>query len=643
MIAGRAAVTLDKAVIRGIALDRVQLDADVAQGLARVTTLQAEGAAIRAEAAGQVAFAGNAQSDLKYPIAVPDLSAFEKLAERPLAGNAQLDGVLTGPAGSATATGTLAAHELVAGPVNALVANSKYTVQLPDFDMARMQADATTTATFVEVGDTRLDRVEAKIKYEKEQLDLDATIEEGKRSVRVAGLVVPHPEHREAHVRQLDLAVADTHWTLPAGREAVIQYGENTLTIRGFELVNGPARMRIEGSLTPAGPGGAPAAGIDFLVEAMRVEDINAILLSDRQITGRIDATGRLTGSLKAPEITAQLKVTDGRMQDIPYNSLIGNVSYATERLTLDVNLDAGTAGQLTAKGTMPVKLGEASTTGTPPYDLQVNSSAMQVGLLQPLIPAVTSLAGTAQVNVHVTGPADSPRIDGTVGITGAAFDVVETGVRYQQLNADLFLEGQGLTVRQLSVLDSHGRPATVQGALKLPGFRSTGEFELRITANEFLVLNNDMGEVAVDLNLQASGTTAAPKITGSIEIERGRLELGTLLDQFSTPGYKAAAAPAGEPETAAKVPEGPYGNSVHRAVGRPSRQRRRARTRAALGRRADRPRRSQHHARRDVDGHQAARRRAAGARARHRGPWELRFPGAPFRDRARQRRPVQR
>jgi hypothetical protein len=553
MIVGRANMTLDRAVIRGIALDRVQLTADVAEGLARIATLQAEGPTVAADITGQLAFAGNHQSDLTYTIDLQNLATFQPLIEQRLAGAAQLEGRVTGPARTPTATGTLSAHELAAGGVSTLVANSKYTVAFPEFDPARLRVDATTTATFIEVGDTRIDRVHAVTGYEGEQLDVDATVEQGPRSVRIAGLMIPHPDHREAHIRQLQLSIAKTTWALAPGAEAIVQYGENTLAVRNFELVNGPARVRVDGTL-------APGSGVDFAVEGLTVQDVNALLLSERQMTGRIDATGRLTGTLKAPEVSAQVRVTDGRMQDVPYNSLTGDVAYGAQRLTLDVALDAGPAGRLAAKGTMPLALGESSSP-LPPFDLRVDSSSIQVGLLQPLVPQVTKLSGTAQVDVRLTGAADAPRIDGTVGLAQTTFEVVETGVTYQQLSADLVLEGQGLTVRQLTVLDANGREARVAGSLSLPRFNPDGAFNLRLTTNEFLVLDNVLGEVAIDAELQATGTTAAPKITGTIEVERGRLEVDTLLDRLVAPGYRPTELP--EAKDAPQPTLGPYANST--------------------------------------------------------------------------------
>jgi len=553
MIAGRANIALDRAVVRGVTLTRVQLTADVAQGLARIASFQAEGPSLTADITGQLAFAGSRESDLTYAIDVRDLAAFQPLTEQRLAGTAQVEGRVTGPARTPAATGTLSAHELVAGGFSTLVANAKYTVALPELDPARLRVDATTAATFIEIGDTRIDRVQAVVEYEGEQLDIDATVEQGRRSVQVAGLVIPHPDHREAHVRQLQFAIANTTWALAPGGEAVVQYGENTLAVRNFELVNGPARLRVDGTL-------APGSGIDFVAEGLTVEDVNALLLSDRQMTGRIDATGRLTGTLKAPEVTVQLRVTDGRMQEVPYNSLTGNVAYAAQRLTVDVALDAGTNGQLAAKGTLPLALGE-KTGPLPPFDLRVDSSSIQVGLLQPLVPQVTKLAGTALVDVRVTGPADAPRIDGTVGIQQTTFEVVETAVTYQQLNADLLLEGQGLTVRQLTVLDGNGREARVEGGLSLPGLSPDGAFNLRLTANEFLVLDNEAGEVAIDAQLQATGTTAAPKVTGTIELERGRLEVDTLLDRLVAPGYRPSKVP--EIAEAPQPTIGPYANSA--------------------------------------------------------------------------------
>jgi translocation and assembly module TamB len=195
----------------------------------------------------------------------------------------------------------------------------------------------------------------------------------------------------------------------------------------------------------------------------------------------------------------------------------------------------------------MPLSFGEPSDAAAPPYDLTVTSSELNLGFFQPLTTEIANITGTSRMNIRVLGPAEQPELSGTVNIAGAAFEVVPTGVSYTQLNADLTVKGQQIVVERLTLQDTDGHVATVQGELNVPRLGPPSGFELRITADEVHVLENAYGEVALSADIQAMGDLETPLLSGTISVDRAVIEASDLLDRLSARGYQRAPVSEGD------------------------------------------------------------------------------------------------
>jgi autotransporter translocation and assembly factor TamB len=73
--------------------------------------------------------------------------------------------------------------------------------------------------------------------------------------------------------------------------------------------------------------------------------------------------------------------------------------------------------------------------------------------------------------------------------------------------------------------------------------------FDLYVSADDFHVLKNAMGELSLDADLHAMGDLNRPLLVGTIKVERGRLEVDDLLERFGAGGY--TAVPQERPATA--------------------------------------------------------------------------------------------
>src|SRR6185295_1766372 len=73
--------------------------------------------------------------------------------------------------------------------------------------------------------------------------------------------------------------------------------------------------------------------------------------------------------------------------------------------------------------------------------DFHIDSTPIDVGLVQGFIPQLTKVTGTVQARIDVTGSAADPRPSGVVSVDKAAFTVATTGVAYTNLQGKIELQ----------------------------------------------------------------------------------------------------------------------------------------------------------------------------------------------------------
>ena len=128
--------TLTKSTIAGVAIDSGQVTGSFANDTADIKELVLTGPDLKASVAGTFALGDTGESKFAYDIAVTNLEPLAKRFDQPLAGSAHIVGEASGPAANLTLVGKLGANRLrYSTTVEALTANSTYTVQLPNFDI----------------------------------------------------------------------------------------------------------------------------------------------------------------------------------------------------------------------------------------------------------------------------------------------------------------------------------------------------------------------------------------------------------------------------------------------------------------------------------------------------------------------------
>jgi translocation and assembly module TamB len=560
-VEGDGRVVLLRSTIESVTIDSATIDGRLADGVATIRTIDVRGSDTFVHVDGTLGLHEPAPSSgLNVTADIPDLSHVGRHLGRPLAGAAALQATVTGTADSPVARGTLGLQQPAYGnAVRALTSNTTFDAEWPDRQPDRLAWQLTTDATFVQVGGTKIQQLAAAANGGLREMNVDIRADQESRSVGLEGRVTLLPDSRELLLRSLALTTQDVAWSLPAGRSAVIRYGTDRLDIADLTLVRGEQQIAVSGSFDlgtngPAAASGA-AASLDVAIRGVELGDVNQALLGTRQLSGRLDGVLTLTGTRRAPVVEGSIVARDGSVEGVPYASVDARGTYRDRRLTFDALLDQAPGAQLRVTGAMPVAGVSGSDTG---LDVTVSGGPVSLGLIQALTTEVDNVAGTAAMNVRITGSTAAPSVDGTATIAGGAFDVGATGARYRNLDAELAFAGSRLTIGRLQVADADGDQLTAEGGLDVLGEVGRRAVDVRVRARRFSVLRNALGTADVDVDFGVTGTLSALAVRGTATLDSGRLEVAEILERTTSTPYSTTAQAALDPSEPPPPPRAP-------------------------------------------------------------------------------------
>ena len=501
---------------------------------------------------GALALNETGASNLTLHIETPALDRIGTIVGQPLKGAAVVDATVTGNASALRAQGTLTGSNIGHGDTRALALDTTFDLTVPELTVADATLKATSLATFVEVGGQMINEVKAETAYAMDTLEFSGTAKEGVRELQAGGSVLIHPDHQEVQVTSLSLRSEMIQWTTTPGSTATIQYGRNRVEMQNVRLVSGDQSIAADGVL------GSASEPLRVQAQNVDVAQLDALLLGQQRFSGRLTGNAVVTGQASAPRVAGEFTLSPGAFRTFTFESFGGRVDYQGQGLTVDVRLQQSPQAWLTATGFAPLALfgdgamqvGGAHVTAAAgeAVALEVASSQIDLGVIEGLTSYVTNVAGTLQANVHVTGSAADPHLDGAIEIAGGAFAVPILGTQYSGLDTQIDLTQEGVTVRRMRILDKAGQPMTIGGTLAMHGRRG-GAVDITITSDTFEVVDNDLGRLKLDTDLRLTGEVGAPRLEGSVDIHTGTIDVGevlkrTLADPYSITTDGPAAVP---------------------------------------------------------------------------------------------------
>jgi hypothetical protein len=539
MLNGVLTVDLESSILRDVPVRNAQITAALERSLVSVTrgdvTMDAGTATFNGTLAGDEGLA----SAFVFRGVFSDLAALPPTLITGLRGAATIDGRVTGPWSDTTVNATITGTTLVVEDVRIGSAGATVAVTIPGMDTAKVTGTMNAEAALIEVGSQRVTRATATAAFTADTADITSVITHERGTLSTQGRVgIDVDDVVTFEPTSLDLSLPGATWTLAEDVRPRLRWLADRVDVQSLAVRHGDARVFATGSLGVDTV--LPGEGLRVSAERVDVGPFAELMLGTPRVTGRLDASTRVTGSLAALTSSSTFTLANGTADAVPFRAFGGSVTTGAESARVDLTLDAAERGTASLVGTVPFDAAGS-------MDVRVEAALADVGVVGPAIPYVANAAGSAATNLRITGTWTEPVVNGSASMTDVRFAVPETGVSYRGMQVEVAAVDSILQVRRFTVEDPQGHVLRVNGrldvleALQKRGSEAGGDVDLRVVARDFRILGNSFGELSVNLNLTAVGTLVAPQVLGAVTVERGRFEVDRLLETFVQP-YTATA-----------------------------------------------------------------------------------------------------
>ena len=318
--------------------------------------------------------------------------------------------------------------------------------------------------------------------------------------------------------------------------------------MRDLKLVNADQSLDVAGTFSL---GDAPQlGGVTVNAHNVDIAQLEKLAMQDRGFTGRLNADATLTGNARSPDVTGHVTVENGAFRQFKYQSFTADGTFSNDRIGIDARLVQAPGAELTAKGTVPLgalkprppAAGHVAAAAGDNIDLRVQSSKIDLGIVQGFTRSVTNVTGSVQADVTVTGSVADPHLTGYVDFQNGAFAVPDAKTRFSGMTTRIELQQDRIVVPRFQIADQHGKPLTIQGELAVHEGEA-GAVNVAIDSDDFKLMDNELGNVHLETHLKLTGEVRKPRIEGDVRTDAARLELDQILLYFSNP-YSVQALP---------------------------------------------------------------------------------------------------
>jgi translocation and assembly module TamB len=546
-VEGEVMADLGPSRIGRVDLDRALIAGSYHNAVVDVHDVEIAGSDVTVAGKGTLAVDGTDQSHLWIHVDAHKLETLGAWVQQPLVGKAIVDATIDGSRQELVVRGNVATDEVTYQRYGALTSTSTFEAKVPNFDLARTSFRAETQAAGLELAAVRLDRVTATTSYADRQIGFDITASQPARRVSAAGTLDWLPAAQEARLRRLKIDAKGQTWQTPRDHEVVVTHTPDALSVKSLQLVYGNQLITADGDV-------GLSTGVDStLTVTLGNVDLGSVdvwLPRKLQTTGTLNAKALITGLITSPDVDADVQVRGGKVFEWPFESFDGHMTYGARGADVDLTFTESASRRLTARGHVPAQALRKSPSEDQ-FNLHVDSSDVDLGLMQGLVPSVSDLKGFLNANVDLTGTVDQPRATGAVQLREGAFRIASTGVSYTDLEGRIELLPDRFHIDDFHLLDNRKQQLSAKGDLRLTGLQP-GEVTLSLVARDFTILDNQMGTLRVNSDLRLTGVLGKPRIEGDVNVSTGSLNLDPILSRLSSVSTTPIGANGGERQTEA-------------------------------------------------------------------------------------------
>jgi autotransporter translocation and assembly factor TamB len=311
------------------------------------------------------------------------------------------------------------------------------------------------------------------------------------------------------------------------------------LEVRSATFMINQGKVTVQANITPN-----QATGTLTLTDL----PADLVLPKSLPLKGIISAKATLCGTGRQPVMTGNLQLEPkpsehrqqqeqqekaeppGQNRGLALQSIQAAFTYQENHLSLQGSVKTRERGVgLIFSGQVPLHLSLAPygfAWGQGGMQLTASGENLNLSLLPHMVKGVESAEGPITLQVKVEGAMSKPQVSGQVSWGQGSMRLRATGTNYQLLPGAVNLQGNRITLPQLTL--RNGGTATLTGDLNLSGY-VPADVRARLQFMNFKAIDKLRSEAFVDGTINLDGTYPKLAATGTLTIPTGSFTLGFL------------------------------------------------------------------------------------------------------------------
>lgn len=326
-------------------------------------------------------------------------------------------------------------------------------------------------------------------------------------------------------------------------------FANGVIDLRPLRVSSGDRLAAFTGKI-----GGNQQAG-QLVLNNVSVETLSQFVDLPIAVTGDLDGTATLAGSLANPQIQGQLNLADATLNETPVKTAQATFNYNNARLSFDSTTDIAGPEPVQIVGSIPYQLPFASVSpSSDRISLDLNVKNEGLALLNLFTDQVAWVKGQGLVNLQVQGTLNQPVVNGIATLNNATLRAQALPETLTDVNGTIRFNRDRIQVERLNGQYNQGQVAAT-GVIPVFAPLSASDPDratpLMVNLNQLALRVKNLYSGDVDGNLVVTGTALSPELGGVLQLSDGQVLLA------NTPGINGDS-PVSTP-TSTRSEESPF------------------------------------------------------------------------------------
>jgi translocation and assembly module TamB len=325
---------------------------------------------------------------------------------------------------------------------------------------------------------------------------------------------------------------------------ATITIGADVYRIRNVHLRHGEEELDASGIL-------CPDSGSHFQARVTNIDlsKLSPLWDTTGALQGIASSSLVMRGDYRRPEVTDTLRVHGIMYRSSEIGELTGVMGYADTLATWSGRIVRPNGDTTELEGRIPLR-GASSDSGgrilarDRPAIVRLHSEKVDLAPLREFLPGVSALRGILAGDLALYRTDQQSEVRGSIHLADGEVQSPILGVAYTNIAGQLTGRRDTLHLDSLSMRSSEGGQLTVAGTFALPReVRTLLDLPVRldVSARDFVVAKTGEYELKVHGGLAVENNRDSTSINGIIDVQRCRVWLPAVLDQFRASPTKAS------------------------------------------------------------------------------------------------------